>query len=184
MRQSAFHAPVRSSTATTPAPTSSAPSVTGRSDSRRGRRRGPLPVPASSPAATASRRGPTCHHTSAAPARAATSQRLPGARPEARLREREDAEEGEQREADDPSRPVAVMLERRRGERVLGALVGDDEPGRDVEQDAGPAGERERGERDPIDDGVELEVLAEPGADAAEPAAVVRPRQRSVAARG
>jgi hypothetical protein len=49
--------------------------------------------------------------------------------------------------------------------------------GRDVEQDAGAAGERERDEGDAVDRRAQVEVDAEAGSDAAEPAVLPRTRQ-------
>ena len=66
-----------------------------------------------------------------------------------------------------------MPAERLDRDRLLAPLARDDEPRGDVEQHAGTAGERERCERDPVDEWVDVEVAAEPCADAAEPAAVV-----------
>ena len=81
-----------------------------------------------------------------------------------------------------------MAAERLDSDRLLASLARDDEPGGDVQQQAGAAGDGERGERDPVDERVDVEVAAEPGADAAEPAAVVGadepPRGRLVDYRG
>ena len=102
-----------------------------------------------------------------------------GIGPDARLAEGEDADEREQREPDGAARTVALALQRDGHDRVLLALLGNDEPGGNVEEDPRAPGERERDEGDPVDRGVEVEVGPEPGGDAAEPAPVARPRQAS-----
>ena len=68
---------------------------------------------------------------------------------------------------------LAAVAQRLDGDRLVVALGRDHEPRGEVEQDAGPADERERGERDPVDERVDVEVAAEAGRDAAEPAAFV-----------
>ena len=59
---------------------------------------------------------------------------------------------------------VAVSAQRLDGDRLVVALAGDHEPRGEVEQQPGAAGERECGERDPVDERVDVEVAAEPGA--------------------
>ncbi len=93
-------------------------------------------------------------------------------RPEGRVRERDQQREADQPDADRENRPVAVVAERLLGDRRLRVLVRDHEPGGQVQEQAGAAGERERREDDPVDRGVDVEVAAEAGGDAAEPAPV------------
>jgi hypothetical protein len=66
-------------------------------------------------------------------------------------------------------------------------LARNDEPRGEVEQQAGAAGQRERGKGDPVDQWVDVEVAAEPCGDAAEPAALVdahEPPRRRIVERG
>jgi hypothetical protein len=97
-----------------------------------------------------------------------------GARPEARLREGEQCAEGQQADADEKPGLVAALAQRLDCGRLLAALLGDHEPGCEIEEQARPTHQGERGERDPVDERVDIEVPAEAGCDAAEPAAVQR----------
>ena len=133
-----------------------------RTRERRRRRGGPASPAVPAAPRCACRAAPVCHQTIAPPTSAAATQRLP-ARPDVRRGQRDEPGEGEQPDADEQPRPVAVALQRLGGDRVLDALVGHHEPGGDVEQDAGAAGERQRDEADPVDHRVEVEVAAEPG---------------------
>jgi hypothetical protein len=107
-----------------------------------------------------------------------------GAGPEARLREREERAEGDEADADEEPRVVAAAAQRLDRDRLLVVLAGDDEIGGEVEQQPGAPDEGECGERDPVDERVDVEVAAEAGGDAAEPAAFVDadepPRRRLV----
>ena len=115
----------------------------------------------------------TRHQTSAAPARTAANQKFP-------LPGQKLASESA-KSAPKPSRPTPRRSQgwSRRVRIVSTAidssrvLVRDHEVRGEVEQQAGAAGQRERCERDPVDERVDVEVAAEAGADAAEPAAVV-----------
>ena len=117
----------------------------------------------------------TCHQTSAPPTISAASQTLPVPGQNRRFREREERAEGEQADADEQPGVLAVPTQRLDGDRLVGALVRDHEVRREVQQQARAARQRQRREGDPVDDRVDVEVAAEPGADAAEPAAVTRP---------
>ena len=88
--------------------------------------------------------------------------------PQRRPREQDRARDGEEPEPDQRPRPVAPVAERRGGDRVLLALVGDDERGGEVDEDAGPAQEGEDDEPDAEDGGVDLEVAGQAPADARE----------------
>src|SRR5207248_8727883 len=92
---------------------------------------------------------------------------------ESHLREPDDRGEAEQPEPEDEPRAVATVADRPDGDRVRSALVRNHEPGGDVEQAAGPADQREHDEAHAVDGRAHVEVAAEPGADAAEPAAFV-----------
>ena len=88
--------------------------------------------------------------------------------PQRRAREQDGDRDREEAEADQRPGPVPPVAERRRGDRVLLALVGHDE-GRDgVDEDAGPAQEGEDDEPDAEDGGVDVEVAGQPAADAGE----------------
>ena len=69
-------------------------------------------------------------------------------------------------------------------DRALVALLGQQEPGRRVEQEPGTADERQHDDGDPEDDGVEVEVVAEASAhtgdDAVAAAALEAPVGRSL----
>ena len=73
---------------------------------------------------------------------------------------------GEEAEPDQRPRAVSLVTERRRGDRVLLALVGHDQRRGGVDQDAGPAQEGEDDEADAEDSGVDLEVASQAPADA------------------
>ena len=113
---------------------------------------------------------------------------VPGAGPEARFREREQRAEGEQADSDEEPGLIAAAAQRLDGDRLVVVLARDHEPRRQVEQDAGPADECEGGERDSVDERVDVEVATEAGGDAAEPAAFGRadepPGRRFVGGRG
>ena len=66
-----------------------------------------------------------------------------------------------------------MLAQRLDSDRLLAPLARNDEPRGEVEQQAGAAGEGERGERDAVDERVDVEVTAEPCADAAYPASLV-----------
>jgi hypothetical protein len=93
--------------------------------------------------------------------------------PQRRPRQQDGARDGEETEADQRPRPVALVAERRGGDRVLLALVGDDERSGGVDQEAGAAQEGEDDEADAEDCGVDLEVASQAPADAGKHA--VRP---------
>jgi hypothetical protein len=107
-----------------------------------------------------------------------------GVGPEACLGERQECSEREQAHAEEEPRAVTVPAERLDRDRLLAPLARDDEPRCDVQQHAGAASQRKRGERDAVDQRVDVEIAAEPRADAAQPAAVVgadeAPRRRLV----
>ena len=86
--------------------------------------------------------------------------------PQRRPRQQDGDRDGEEAEPDQRPRAVAPVAERRRGDRVLLALVGDDERRGGVDQDAGPAQEGEDDEADAEDCGVDLEVASQAPADA------------------
>ena len=65
-------------------------------------------------------------------------------------------------------RMVPTLAERRRGDRVLLALVRDDQRGGEVDQDPGAADQREDDEPDSVERGVDAEVAREAPADARE----------------
>ena len=94
-----------------------------------------------------------------------------GAGPEACFGEREERTEGQQADAEEQPGLVAPRAQRLDGDRLVVVLARDHEIGGDVEQQAGTAGQRQRREGDSVDDRIDVEVAAEPGADAAEPAA-------------
>ncbi len=98
-------------------------------------------------------------------------------RPDVSRRERGDGREAENGEPDHAPGPVAMLLQLDSGDRVFGPILGNHEPRRDVEQDAGAAGERERDEGDAVDCRTQVEVGAEAGSDAAKPAVLPRTRQ-------
>ena len=86
--------------------------------------------------------------------------------PQRRPRQQDGARDGEEAEPDQRPRAVAPVAERRRGDRVLLALVGHDERRGGVDEDAGPAQEGEDDEADAEDRGVDLEVASQAPADA------------------
>ena len=86
--------------------------------------------------------------------------------PQRRPRQQDGARDGEEAEPDQRPRAVAPVAERRRGDRVLLALVGHDERRGGVDEDAGPAQEGEDDEADAEDGGVDLEVASQAPADA------------------
>ncbi len=94
--------------------------------------------------------------------------------PEVGRAEDEDRGEREHRDPDRAPGMILLALQESGGDRVGLALVRDDEPRCDVEQNPGPAREGERDECDPIDGGAQVEVRAETARDAAEPATVAR----------
>jgi len=98
-------------------------------------------------------------------------------RPDVSRGKGDDCGEAEDREPDHPPGAVAVLLQLDAGDRVLGPFFGDHEPRRDVEQDAGAAGERERDEGDAVDRRAQVEVGTEAGGDAAKPVVLPRTRQ-------
>ena len=100
-------------------------------------------------------------------------------RPQIGLGDDDQAADSQQPETDQEPRLVAPSAQCLDRDRVLARLVGDDEPGGAVEQDPRAAGEGERRERDAVDERVDVEVAAEPGGHAAEPAALVGSRQPS-----
>ena len=73
---------------------------------------------------------------------------LPAARPEARLGECQECSEAEQAHTEEEPGAVSMAAKRLDRDRLLAPLARDDEPRGDVEQQAGAAGEGERGERD------------------------------------
>ena len=83
---------------------------------------------------------------------------------------------------------LAVPLQRLHRDRLLGVLTWNHEVGSEIEQQAGSTCEGECRERDPVHQRVDVEVAAEPGADAAEPAPLVgadeAPRGRLVESGG
>ena len=93
--------------------------------------------------------------------------------------EEDGAGDRDEPEADQRPGPVAPVAEGRRGDRVLLALVGHDERGGEVDEDAGPAEEGEDDEADAVEGGVDFEVLgkapADPGDHAIRTAALQAP---------
>ena len=89
-------------------------------------------------------------------------------RPEVGLRDERD--DGDRHEGDAGQEPGAVPMTPQRlgGDRVGAALVGDDERCGDVDQDSGPADERQDHEGDPEERGGQVEVAPEPSRDAGE----------------
>ena len=87
-------------------------------------------------------------------------------RPQRDPREEDGTCDGEEAEPDQRPRAVSPVAQRRRGDRVLLALVGHDERRGGVDEDAGPAEEGEDDEADAEDSGVDLEVASEAPADA------------------
>ena len=110
-----------------------------------------------------------------------------GSRPEVHLGEREERAEGEQADSDEQPGLVAASAQRLDGDRLVVVLAGDHEPRGEIEEQPGATDQRERGERDPVDERVDVEVAAESGGDAPEPAAVGgadEPPGRRVVGRG
>ena len=104
--------------------------------------------------------------------------------PKRRPRQQDGDRHGEEPEPDQRPRPIAPVAERRRGDRVLLALVRYDERRGGVDQDAGAAQEGEDDEADAKDRGVDLEVASQAPANAGEhairPAALQPPDLRDL----
>jgi hypothetical protein len=95
--------------------------------------------------------------------------------PEAGLREREQRAEREETHPDEEPGLVAAPPECFDCDGFLPVLGRDHEHRGEVQEDPGAAGEREGGECDPVDERVDVEVAAEAGGDAADPAALMDP---------
>jgi hypothetical protein len=93
--------------------------------------------------------------------------------PEAGFREGEERAEGKQADAGEQPGVLAMAAQGLDGDRLVVVLARDHEVRGEVEQQAGASGQRERRERDAVDERVDVEVAAEAGCDPAEPAAVV-----------
>src|SRR5687768_8760744 len=93
-------------------------------------------------------------------------------RPEVGLRDDRDGRDPDERDAGEQPGPVTVPPERLGDDRVPLALIGDDERRGDIEQDPGPADERQHGEGDPEERRGEVEVAPEAAGDAREDAVV------------
>ena len=89
--------------------------------------------------------------------------------------EQHDARQGEQPEADQRPGVVAALAQGLSGDRVLLALVRDDEHGRQVDEDPGAADQRQDDEADPVEGGVDSEVARQAPADPGEHAVVPAP---------
>jgi hypothetical protein len=98
---------------------------------------------------------------------------VPRAGPEARLRDREECAEGDQANADQEPRVVTALAQRLDGDRLVVVLARQHEVGGEIQEQACTAGQCKRGERDPVDERVDVEVAAEAGTDAGEPTALV-----------
>ena len=86
--------------------------------------------------------------------------------PEVELGEEHDARDGDEREPDQLPRPAAALAQRLLDDRLVAALVRDDERRGPVDQEARAAEQREHDEPDAVEDGVDVEVAAEAAADA------------------
>jgi hypothetical protein len=86
-------------------------------------------------------------------------------RPERHPREENGTGDGHQPEAHQRPWSITTLTQRRGRDRVLIALVWNDERGGDVDQDAGPADQGEHDEADAIERGVDVEVTREAPAD-------------------
>ena len=101
----------------------------------------------------------TCHQTSAPSDEGRREPDVAGSRPEVRLGEREERAEGEQADADEQPGLVAASAQSLDGDRLVVVLAGDHEPRGEIEQQPGSAHQRECGERDPVDERVDVEVV-------------------------
>ena len=94
------------------------------------------------------------------------------------MREEDDSGDREQAHCDQRPRPVAPVANRRRHDRVLLALVGHDEHGREVDDEAGAAEQCQYDEADPEERGVDLEVARQSPAHAGQHAVGAAALQR------
>src|SRR5207249_3405941 len=87
---------------------------------------------------------------------------------EGHMRESRDSGCGDERQAEERERSLAVVAEHVGGDRVAVALARNHEQRGAVDQDSGPAEQCEHDEADAIEDGVDVEVAAQAAADAAD----------------